>query len=425
MLPLLPEASVPHAPICSLALPAVLLLALCRKRPIVIHLRPLCRLLPYLCLAGISLMASPHRQAGWPGFGLLLAHLGGAVAAALCLNKKEQVARLLQFATVSGAVVAGIGIAQYYGGHLPGWTAPFYGRITATFANPNHLGGYLACLLPLSCVLAVGASHTASKAAWGLAAGCIYTALFLSASRGGWWAAILTLAGLGVGFWRAGMISRIKRARVVLEAVFGACCVVTLLYSFPSPLRAPHADALPQRLAQTGNLISPQVVGRTSLGHRRLIWKTAIDIVRDHPLIGTGYATYYRIYPAYRDRRLARDPVFQELAPAMRSENTRHAHNDYLQICAESGLPALLAFLFGLGPAFRLRLKRGSASGCDPLYHLGLWAILTALLLHGLVSYPLRLPLQGLFFWTALGLLLTAPVPLGRSHGPQPYPVRS
>ena len=75
-----------------------------------------------------------------------------------------------------------------------------------------------------------------------------------------------------------------------------------------------------------------------------------------------------------------------------------------MHLWAESGALGLLAFMWLVG---RLGgwLIAGLRRGASP-YAWSLVAALVAMLLHSLVSYPLRLPFNGLFFWVCLGVAL-------------------
>ena len=66
---------------------------------------------------------------------------------------------------------------------------------------------------------------------------------------------------------------------------------------------------------------------------RLSIWKGALKIIRDHPWWGTGYGTFGAIIPYY--------------APELRGRRM-DAHNSYLIIAAEMGIPALCIFLWVL-----------------------------------------------------------------------------
>lgn len=74
-----------------------------------------------------------------------------------------------------------------------------------------------------------------------------------------------------------------------------------------------------------------QLSGDASVTARLLIWQSTLKIVRDHPLTGTGWGTFVSFYPKYRSS--------QE-----NSTSGVSAHNDYLQLTAEGGIPTLLIF---------------------------------------------------------------------------------
>jgi O-antigen ligase len=84
-------------------------------------------------------------------------------------------------------------------------------------------------------------------------------------------------------------------------------------------------------------------------------------------------------------------------------EDTPYAHNEYLHVWAESGLLGLMGFtgLVGLVlyRAFWGTWRGGGVYGWAALGAAG------AMLVHSLVSYPLRLPLNGLVFWVLLGIM--------------------
>ena len=90
-----------------------------------------------------------------------------------------------------------------------------------------------------------------------------------------------------------------------------------------------------------------------STSARLLLWKSAAEIAKDHPLTGTGWGTFAAQYPAYRDPR----------------ENTTagvYAHNDYVQLAAEGGIPALVLML-GILASLLLQLKRSLTFKENPL----------------------------------------------------------
>ncbi|WP_124948869.1 O-antigen ligase family protein [Sulfuriferula thiophila] len=80
-----------------------------------------------------------------------------------------------------------------------------------------------------------------------------------------------------------------------------------------------------------------------STSARLLMWQSTIKMAIAHPLTGTGWGTFAGIYPAFRSH--------QENSTAGVS-----AHNDYLQLAAEGGFPALIILLVMLlGIVWQLR----------------------------------------------------------------------
>jgi O-antigen ligase len=99
--------------------------------------------------------------------------------------------------------------------------------------------------------------------------------------------------------------------------------------------------------------------------------------IKDNWLLGSGIGSFRRLYPQYEDQA------------AVTTTFVNHAHNDYLEILLETGIPGLLTLLLFLlwwaGRAVRVARMR-AIFPCA-------WAAVigsAALLLHSLVDYPLR-----------------------------------
>jgi len=112
--------------------------------------------------------------------------------------------------------------------------------------------------------------------------------------------------------------------------------IVLLLAVFAAGLTAYHvspavADRLGRAFRSDSNL------------ERIYIYKTTVEMIRDHPLTGVGRGNYRRLIDGYR--------TGYNIHWTAKS----HAHNSYLQLAAESGLfagllfAALLAYLIALG----------------------------------------------------------------------------
>jgi O-antigen ligase len=87
--------------------------------------------------------------------------------------------------------------------------------------------------------------------------------------------------------------------------------------------------AIVTRFYSTFDLRDPAVRDRFAM------YQAGIEIVKDHPLLGTGPNMVQKVYPTYR-RSTAVEPT------------PPHLHNVPLQIAAERGVPALVAWLWFL-----------------------------------------------------------------------------
>ncbi len=204
-------------------------------------------------------------------------------------------------------------LAQWRGGD-PDW------RIFAGFSNPNQAAAVLVVLLPVAAAALVLLDDRSAPARWlagqgvaqgslklrlaaGLAFVLMLLALGLTRSRGGLLAVGCGGAALAVGLVRAG---RPRTAAGLLAA--GAVLAVLLVLG---PLRSRLALGLAH-----------------SNSFRVLTWLGTWDLARHHPLLGCGLGGWPVAYPFYA-----------------RAGFTQHAHNEYLQTLAETGVIGLAALL--------------------------------------------------------------------------------
>lgn len=131
---------------------------------------------------------------------------------------------------------------------------------------------------------------------------------------------------------------------------------------------------------------------RTSVAMRGEIWNSTGDAIRDFGVAGSGVGTFPAIYPLYED-----------MATIERTY-VNHAHNDYLELALEGGVPAVLLTILFLGwwslRAFAIWRSPNAAE-------LGRAACIVsgAILLHSLVDYPLRTAAIATIFAMALALM--------------------
>jgi O-antigen ligase len=126
---------------------------------------------------------------------------------------------------------------------------------------------------------------------------------------------------------------------------------------------------------------------------RPTVFQNTVEMIGSYPLFGTGLGTYMYAYAMYERESLGGRVV-------------DHAHNDYLELLAESGVAAALSLiLFGFGVLgylfvswMRRRdyLVRGVVLGCV--------AGAAAVLIHSFMDFNLHIPANAVYFAALLAL---------------------
>lgn len=242
-------------------------------------------------------------------------------------------------------------------------------RAAGTFEQPNPYGGYLGLTLPLAAGLVLAAwpgkaqheGREASPSVWAAAAGAgmlIGGGLFASWSRGAWLGAAAgvaaVVAGRG-GAWLRAVVAVGLTGLLVCLLVFG---------------RVPLPSALEERFSgfvadlTTFDVRDVEVNDANfAVVERAAHWQAALAMFSDHPWTGVGLGNYPVAYPQYALPRWP-DPL-------------GHAHNYFLNIAAEAGLPGLAAYLVWVGGGLwvavqAVRRSRGLWQGVA-LGVLGMW----------------------------------------------------
>lgn len=132
-----------------------------------------------------------------------------------------------------------------------------------------------------------------------------------------------------------------------------------------------------------------------TLPSRLELWERALLIIRDFPLTGIGLG---QISPVLR----ALYPLFLSAPDIV----VPHVHNFFLQLAAEMGLPAALAFGGLVVACYRVtwRVGRRGANAAGRGLAIGLSAGLTAFLVFGLTDAVMPAARGGLPIWIVLGL---------------------
>ena len=309
-----------------------------------------------------------------------------------------------------GVFEASYGIIQY----LTGWQYIFFFQkqfdteeATGTYINRNHYAGLLEMVIPfvLARVLIGPSSRPHGMPLW---------RRLLTSSRSSRVlrdAVVLVVLVVGLLFSRSRMGIAAAVLGMVLAAVLahrqgyrsvgiGLLLVLLLAGAYASWI---GLSPVVERFAHT----QQQGIFEEN---RIPVWRDTVALIRDYPVFGTGLGTYTWSSLHYQSDLL--------------SVRYDHAHNDYLELAADLGVPAAVVFWAGLwillGKVSRkaLRLHRSH----DQILAVGCAGALLALSLHSLTDFNLQIPSNAfLFSWiagTAAGI-----VQKGAGSGPGSFPV--
>ncbi|MDA8296257.1 MAG: O-antigen ligase family protein [Actinomycetota bacterium] len=234
------------------------------------------------------------------------------------------------FAFAGGSVVVLYGLIQLHDTSVSGstwdfvhWhTTSFAGDIFSTFGNPNHLGGYLATILPIALVLGVAAKRLALRVVAGGFVVAVLVELLRTAARGAWVAAIAALAVLLLA-----VVPELKRRPLLMAGSAAGVLVVVAAGMAAFGRRLLH-EPLSQLFASGGH---------TPVQQRFDIWHVAVHMALSRPLVGVGPDNFALVYPQHQSAAwvAALGPNFL----------VNGAHDLLMNILADQGFIGLLLFL--------------------------------------------------------------------------------
>jgi putative inorganic carbon (hco3(-)) transporter len=305
--------------------------------------------------------------------------------------RPQRWSRLARALALGGLAIALIGLAEASG--LPSvrhWLAAVHDgsipigdvpRIASTLSHPNEA----AMLLELSLPLLVAWVWTAARR-WRapLALGMVgnAVAMVLTFSRAG------IVAGLAALTLLAGLcVSRGERQRLVPLGLVALAVPAALI------CQAIVNQGLDRRL--TAELAPPSTPLTAEPPTRLEFWAVAWDMFRDHPLLGVGPDNFRWRFAGYSG------------VPA---DNLGiHAHNQYLEALADTGLLGFLSLGWLLISLVRVAVDglRTSRSAADWAWRAAILASLSAWLLHALLDDFERFWPASVAFWLLAGLNLS------------------
>ena len=245
-------------------------------------------------------------------------------------------------------------------------------RANGFYGHPMTLGGWLCIFLPLL-LIEFFERKLLGKYYWlaGLAF-CICSAgLVFNATRGAWLAVAIVSAVLLIYY-----MFKSKR-NLATSIIFIALISVVLVNNPKFMHRLDTIDDFDKYQSNT---------------ERILIWQSAWNMFKDHPVLGVGLGQYTENYQQ------------KYISPHAKEPNLTHAHNNFMQMLAENGIVGFAGFVIMFGYIILKNLiawfKRRN------VYALMIVSATVCLLLQGFTEYNVGNSAVIKMYWLVLGLLV-------------------
>ena len=259
-------------------------------------------------------------------------------------------------------------------------------RLAGTFKMPNDLGAYLVIILPITMGYFVASLRLLRSD----------RSPRKSGSERSWRASqnwkFITVLGLLLCVMGANLVLTLTRAAWI--GVFAATIYMAIYFQrkllwglLVIALLSPFL--MPQAVKDRFEIMRQRPAGFMS--ERPQWWKTSAQLIAKYPITGIGLGRFRHEYQLH--------------APAGVHHKPYHAHNIYLHIAVEQGIPSLMLFLAILFLIFRqiFALRKRDDFWCSGLF-IGGSGFLISALVYGLADQILhQRPL--LIFWFLVGLI--------------------
>lgn len=331
------------------------------------------------------------------------------------MNRKKALKSI--FILLSTTVIASIyGVLEHLGIDKDLWVQDVQNRVFSTFGQPNWLAAWLTAIIPITWALALSPKFKSQNAKlkfkiqnfwiWiGLSALFFLTLLYTKSRSGifGFGAAYLV-------FWAGSFWSYKNKLKPMLTKYL----LITFLLSFIAVLVGTPWTPSVKNLLTNNVYKQPQEkveatgpaleTGGTASGEiRKIVWKGALDIWKNYPILGTGVETFAYSYYNFR-------PVEHNLVSEWDFLYNK-AHNEYLNLAATSGTIGLLSYFIFVFYALLAIYKNSKSS--SHILHFALMSAIAGILVTNFFGFsvvPIGILLY-IFPAISLSLVLKKDIP--------------
>ena len=273
----------------------------------------------------------------------------------------------------------------------PIWSGLYKDRVFSTMGQASNLAAVLGMSTMVALTVAAG-RRRGLLAIVLLAALLNASALVLTLTRGAYVGLVAggIVVAIVLGAWRSRSIAPVRLPRAVVPIVG----VIALLVALVIVWRP--ASALADDVA--ARALSIPALTESSNRSKLDMWEVGLTIAAEHPVIGIGPDSYVLLFGAYRDRVLTPDR-----AAVMARFRPESPHNVYIATAANTGIPALIAYLAVIVLALAVGL-RAARRDLPLAARLALAGLIGAIAVHLVTdAFMTAEPAGSAIFWILLG----------------------
>lgn len=344
-----------------------------------------------------SILRSPSLLTGWKIFLFFFLLSTFCVIIPTLVGIKRRFDILLVSILVPGVINSFYVFLQYSGIDLPIMkNAKFV--ILGTLGSPGMLGGYFSICCVISYHYFVCSKGRIKS---------IFTAflflLFLSVSAATLSrTSIISIAGGLAGYFAVSLFLKKSFSARFTKSAAGIFVTILLAAAVLIPSTGIYNYAVNSN-KDVKSYFFNRYKSNSAL-QRRLIWKSALEIINEKPMLGAGAGSFFYEYPKAQAKVLEGRELTGAFPRIAANRIASYAHNDYLQIAAESGIPGLICFL--MFPFFSFISLYRKCKNKDPFalnYAPVLFSGILAVMIQALFDFPSYMPATALIFWLFLG----------------------
>ena len=256
------------------------------------------------------------------------------------------------------------------------------------YVNRDHYAGLMEMLIPVAILYIAGRRTRGSPGTTTLyvfAVTLTVASLMLAGSRAGLLALSAEIAIAAIALRRT--VAQTKEGRRLVMSAAMVLVAGVILFAFLDP------GGIARRL---GSVVDVNTARVEWAGRRKIMAFDTLRMWRDHPVLGVGLGAFEIAYPHYQS------------FPS--DDWIDHAHNDYIEALAETGLVGALLILCALALFFLEAFRDWG----QPLQSQASWIRSAAaigccgILVHSLWDFNLHIPANAAWFAVLAGITITS-----------------